>query len=87
MHLQLCQAAEDIKDVTDCAHQLGEIMESTDRLINPSSDGNMLPTTAASKALKQSQIAVQHHTSVVLLITKHHMSTVIIYVSETQRVC
>lgn len=47
LHLQPCQAAEDMKDFTDCAPQLGEIVESIDSLINHHSVGNMLPTTAA----------------------------------------
>ncbi len=47
MHLQPCQAAEDMKDFTDGACQLGEIVESIDSLINPSFTGNRLPSTAA----------------------------------------
>lgn len=47
VHLQPCQAAEDMKDFTDCTRQLGEILESIDSSINPYSAGNMLPTTAA----------------------------------------
>lgn len=77
MHLQSYQAAEDMKDFT--ARQLGEILESIDSLMNTSSAGNVPPTTAAFFfALKQSKIAVQPHTVVVLLLTKHFMSTVII---------
>lgn len=47
VHLQPCQAAEDMKDFSVCARQLGEIVESIDSLINPHFTGNRLPTIAA----------------------------------------
>lgn len=46
VHLQPCQAAEDMKDFTDCARQQ-KILESIDSLMNPHTAENMLPTTAA----------------------------------------
>lgn len=66
MHLQPCQAAEDMKDFTDCALQLWEIVKPIDSLMNTYSAGNVPTTTAAFLALKQSKIAVQPHTAFVL---------------------
>lgn len=43
VHLQPRQAAEDMKDFTDCACQLGEILESIDSLMNTFSAGNVPP--------------------------------------------
>lgn len=46
VHLQSCQAADDMKDFSACARQLGEIWESIDSLMNLCSAGNMLPSIA-----------------------------------------
>ena len=86
--LQPCQAAEDMKTFTDSACQLGEILEYIDSLMNTSCAGNVPPTSADfCVPLKQSKVAEQPHTAVVLLRTKHFMSTVITPASETQCAC
>lgn len=85
MHLQPCQAAGDMKDFTDCARQLGEILESIDSLMNTYSAGSVPPTFFFFRLEEKSKIAVQPHTAVVLLLTKHFMSTVIIPALETRR--